>query len=167
MKIRSLIGPKSSSLSWNNQTAYEMKQSTVMAKLFAIRSEFSQAVSWIDQIPLEKWAQAFDGGKRFGHMTTNLAKCTNFVLRGAWSLPISALVKTTFETIKDWFFNEAQRLTACYEHVIYIQKILLPLYGKMNNNLLCACWKIWPLKLWVWCQEDGHSPMMPTYVFHI
>jgi len=60
-----------------------MKQSTVMAKLFAIRSEFSQAVSWIDQIPLEKWAQAFDGGKRFGHMTTNLAKCTNFVLRGA------------------------------------------------------------------------------------
>jgi len=52
-------------------TTYEMKQSTVMTKLSAMRSEFPQAVSWIDQIPLEKWAQAFDGGKRFGHMTTN------------------------------------------------------------------------------------------------
>jgi len=60
-----------------------MKQSTVMAKLSAMRSEFSRVVSWIDQIPLEKWAQAFDGGKRFGRMTTNLAECINSILRGA------------------------------------------------------------------------------------
>jgi len=90
-------------------TTYEMKQSTVMAKLSAMRSEFPQAVSWIDQIQLEKWAQAFDGGKRFGHMTTNLAECTNSVLRGARSLLIFALVKTTFETIKDWFVQRGTK----------------------------------------------------------
>jgi len=54
-----------------------MKQPTVMAKLSAMRSEFRQAVSWINQILLEKWTQTFDGGKRFGHMTRNLAKCIN------------------------------------------------------------------------------------------
>jgi len=61
--------------------AYEMKQPTLMAKLSVMRSEFQQTVSWIDQIPLKKWTQAYDGGKRFGHMTTNLAKCINLVLK--------------------------------------------------------------------------------------
>jgi len=79
------------------KTAYEMKQPIVQAKLSIMRSEFKQAFSWIDRIPLEKWTQAYDGGKRYGHMTTNLAKCINFVLKGARSLPISALVKATFE----------------------------------------------------------------------
>jgi len=44
-----------------------------MAKFPGMRSEFQQSVSWIDQIPLEKWAYAYDRGKRFKHMTTNLA----------------------------------------------------------------------------------------------
>jgi len=82
-------------------TAYEMKQPTLMAKFSAMRSEFQQAVSWIDQIPLEKWTQAYDGGKRFGHMTTNLAECINSVLKGARSLPICVIIKTTFERTKD------------------------------------------------------------------
>jgi len=50
-----------------------MKQPTVMARLSAMRSKFRQVVSWINQISLEKLTQTFDGGKRFGHMTTNLA----------------------------------------------------------------------------------------------
>ncbi|XP_068492184.1 uncharacterized protein [Phaseolus vulgaris] len=45
---------------------YEMKQPTLQAKLSAIRAEFPHAVFWIDQIPLEKWTQAYDGGKRYG-----------------------------------------------------------------------------------------------------
>jgi len=64
-------------------TTYEMKQPTLIAKLSAMCLEFQQAVSWIDQISLEKWTQAYDGGKRFGHMTTNLAECINSVLKGA------------------------------------------------------------------------------------
>ena len=45
--------------------AYEMKQPIVQAKLSVMRSEFKQAFSWIDRIPLEKWTQAYDGGKRY------------------------------------------------------------------------------------------------------
>jgi len=70
-------------------TAYEMKQPTVQAKLSVMRSEFKQAFFWIDRIPLEKWTQAYDGG------------CINFVLKGARSLPIFALVKATSEKTKN------------------------------------------------------------------
>ena len=65
-----------------------------------MRYKFKQAFSWIDRIPLEKWTQAYNGGKRYGHMTTNLAECINFVLKGARSLLISVLVKATFEKTK-------------------------------------------------------------------
>jgi len=58
-------------------------------------------------LPLEKWTQAYDGGKRYGHVTTNLAECINFVFKGARSLPISALVKATFEKTKTWFLERA------------------------------------------------------------
>jgi len=81
-------------------TTYEMKQPTVQTKLSVMQSEFKQAFSWIDRIPLEKLTQAYDGGKRFGHMTTNIAECINFVLKGARSLPISTLVKATFKKTK-------------------------------------------------------------------
>jgi len=36
-------------------------------------------------------------------MTTNLAECINFVLKGACSLSIAALVEATFEITKTWF----------------------------------------------------------------
>ena len=58
---------------------------------------------------LEKWTQAYDGGKRFGHMTTNLAECINSVIKGARSLPICAIVKTTFERTKDWFVERGTK----------------------------------------------------------
>ena len=105
-------------------TAYEMKQPIVQAKLLVMRFEFKQAFSWIDRIPLEKWTQAYDGGKRYGHMTTNLAECINFLLKGARSLPISALVKAT-----------------CYVQVIIIQKISQPYLEKINKIRLCVSWK--------------------------
>jgi len=64
-----------------------MKQPIVHTKLLALRSQFQQAFAWIDQIPLEKWTQAYDGCRRYGHMTTNLAECMNSVLKGADCYP--------------------------------------------------------------------------------
>jgi len=73
------------------------------AKLTTLRSHSPEVASWIDRIPLQKWTQAYYGGSRFGHMTTNLAKCMNSVLKRARSLPICALIKATFERIATWF----------------------------------------------------------------
>jgi len=66
-----------------------------------MRSEFKQIVSRINHRLLEKWTQAYDGGKMYGHMTTNPAEYINFMLKGTRSLPIFALVKATFEEKKN------------------------------------------------------------------
>ncbi|XP_050889964.1 uncharacterized protein LOC127095297 [Lathyrus oleraceus] len=46
-----------------------------------IRRTNNDALSWIDNIPREKWARAFNEGQRWGHMTTNLAEAMNSVLK--------------------------------------------------------------------------------------
>jgi len=46
-----------------------MKQPTLQVKIYAMRIEFQQATSWINKLPLEKWTQAYNGGKRYDHMT--------------------------------------------------------------------------------------------------
>ncbi|XP_022632765.1 uncharacterized protein LOC106780607 [Vigna radiata var. radiata] len=86
-------------------TAYKVKQNTVTTKLTALRHHYPQQVAWIDKIPLKKWSQAFDGGRRYGHMTTNLVECVNSVLKGARSLLICALIRTTFERTQSWFLE--------------------------------------------------------------
>ncbi|KAL5134135.1 hypothetical protein HKD37_03G007364 [Glycine soja] len=82
---------------------YEMRKPRFEAKLLAMRTEFSQATDWLDQIPKNKWTLAYDEEKRYDHMTTNLAECMNFVLKGAQTLPITALVSETFNKINDSF----------------------------------------------------------------
>ena len=47
-----------------------------------MRSKFPREENWLDQISKRKWTQAYDEGKRYGHMTTNLAEYMNFVLKG-------------------------------------------------------------------------------------
>ncbi|RYR13238.1 hypothetical protein Ahy_B04g070342 isoform B [Arachis hypogaea] len=50
-----------------------------------------------------EYALAFDGGYRWGHMTTNLMECINSVLKDARNLPITALVKATFYRLNELF----------------------------------------------------------------
>jgi len=119
-------------------TAYEMKRPTVQAKLSVMRCEFKQAFSWIDRIPLEKWTQAYDGGKRYGHMTTNLAEWINFVLKGARSLPISALVKATFEKTKTWFVERAFKIDTLLRASHYYPKDITTLFRKnQQDSTMC------------------------------
>ncbi|XP_057733914.1 uncharacterized protein LOC130949110 [Arachis stenosperma] len=47
---------------------------------------------WCDAIGLRHWVLAFDEGHRWGHMTTNLVKCIDSVLKGVRNLPVLALV---------------------------------------------------------------------------
>ncbi|RYR28446.1 hypothetical protein Ahy_B01g052575 [Arachis hypogaea] len=58
---------------------------------------------WLNRIPREQYALAFDGGYRWGHMTTNLVKCINSVLKGARNLPVTALMKATFYRLNELF----------------------------------------------------------------
>ncbi|KAH1228559.1 hypothetical protein GmHk_10G028537 [Glycine max] len=58
--------------------------------------DVDQAINWLSEILLEKWTLAWDGGRRWGHMTTNPTKLINMILKKSINLPIGALVKSTY-----------------------------------------------------------------------
>ncbi|PPD85555.1 hypothetical protein GOBAR_DD17505 [Gossypium barbadense] len=51
---------------------------------------------WLGTMEPWQWAQSFDEGFRYGHMTTNLAEGVNFVLMKTQHLPISSVFSATF-----------------------------------------------------------------------
>ncbi|XP_057756256.1 uncharacterized protein LOC130975482 [Arachis stenosperma] len=68
-----------------------------------LREQGEAYTNWLDRIPREQYALAFDGGYRWGHMTTNLVECINSVLKGARNLPVTALVKAMFYRLNELF----------------------------------------------------------------
>ncbi|XP_015963931.1 uncharacterized protein LOC107487748 [Arachis duranensis] len=62
---------------------------------------------WCDEIGVERWVLAFDGGHRWGHMTTNLVECINSVLKGARNLPVTALVRSNFYRLNELFTRKS------------------------------------------------------------
>ncbi|XP_072087275.1 uncharacterized protein [Arachis hypogaea] len=69
---------------------------------------------WCDEIDVEKWVLTFDGGHRWGHMTTNMVECINYVLKGARNLPVTAVVRSTFYRLNELF---TQKSAEAHEHV--------------------------------------------------
>ncbi|XP_019423103.1 PREDICTED: uncharacterized protein LOC109360782 [Lupinus angustifolius] len=95
------------------EMGYELMRPRFERMLNSLRQKNSRAAAWLDQIPKEKWSQAYDGGRRYGHMTTNLAECINGVLKGSRALPITALVRATYYRLNEWFNehrNEASNM---------------------------------------------------------
>ncbi|KAL8157715.1 hypothetical protein AgCh_002427 [Apium graveolens] len=62
-----------------------------------------RAQQWFDDKPLSRWSLAFDEGKRFGIMTTNMEESWNNANKVARKLPITALVKTIFHKLVAYF----------------------------------------------------------------
>ncbi|XP_074322855.1 uncharacterized protein LOC141659827 [Apium graveolens] len=58
---------------------------------------------WFADKPLSRWTLAFDDGKMFGIMTTNMAESWNNAIKVARKLPITALVKTIFHKVVAYF----------------------------------------------------------------
>ncbi|RVW36159.1 hypothetical protein CK203_079632 [Vitis vinifera] len=82
------------------------------------------AQQWLEAIPFEKWALSHDGGRRYGIMTTNMSEVFNSVLKGARSLPITALVQLTFFRLNSYFVvgreQGANRLASNEEYTPYV-----------------------------------------------
>lgn len=74
-----------------------------------LREENREATNWLDNIPKEKWALAFDQGRRYGHMTTNLAECINSVLKGTRNLPITSIVQSIYYRLAELFVKKGQQ----------------------------------------------------------
>ncbi|KAL6314595.1 hypothetical protein AAG906_026935 [Vitis piasezkii] len=78
------------------RAAMESKVKKFISHMDTIGRINAEARNWLEQIPLEKWALSYDGGRRYGIMTTNMSEVFNGVLKGARTLPITALVQLTF-----------------------------------------------------------------------
>ena len=61
---------------------------------------------------LKKGPKAYDGGFRYGLMTTNIIECINGVLKGARMLPITALVEVTFYRCVTYFEKRCAEIRA-------------------------------------------------------
>ncbi|KAH1254801.1 hypothetical protein GmHk_04G011158 [Glycine max] len=83
--------------------------------------------TWIDRISKEKWMMAYDReGRRYGHMTTNLSKCINKVLKDCRNIPITALVKSMYSRCRKYFVEHWQ---------VYCSKLV----KELRNNQEQAC----------------------------
>lgn len=65
--------------------------------------------NYLCTIDFSQWSAAFDGGKRYGIMTTNVSESVNGALKEVRQLPITALVAATFKRCVEYF---AARRTA-------------------------------------------------------
>ena len=44
-------------------------------------ADVDREINWLSKIPQEKWAFAWDSGRRWRHMTTNHVESINYVLK--------------------------------------------------------------------------------------
>ncbi|KAH1193327.1 hypothetical protein GmHk_19G054396 [Glycine max] len=100
--------------------------------------ELSPAITtWIDRISKEKWTMAYDReGRRYGHMTTNLSECINKVLKDCRNIPITTLVKSTYNRCRKYFVErgrQAQR--QLNEGQVYCSKLVKEL--RKNQEQAC------------------------------
>ena len=63
----------------------------------------SEAQQWLEVILLKIWSLSRDGGRRYGILTTNMSEVFNSVLKGARSLPITALIQLTLYRLNSYF----------------------------------------------------------------
>ena len=96
---------------WNNETLKNLvwrATSATQERKFNATFELIENVNrdahqYLKDVPNEKWALSFDKGYRYGAMTTNVSECFNGVLKGARSLPITAMVKYTWFKLNSYF----------------------------------------------------------------
>ena len=81
-------------------TSTQHKFNKNMATIGKINYEAQQ---WLEAIPFKLWALSHDGDRRYGIMTTNMSEVFNSVLKGARSIPFTALVQLTFFRLNSYF----------------------------------------------------------------
>ncbi|XP_072066836.1 uncharacterized protein [Arachis hypogaea] len=88
---------------------------------------------WLNRIPRQQYALAFDNGYRWGHMTTNLIECINGVLKGARNLPITSLVKATFYRLNELFTRKRAEAEARMNTGHAARNIQVNLFDRQNE----------------------------------
>lgn len=80
--------------------------------IMEMRQIDNDAVNWLlDHASPTHWAEIYFPGKRYGHLTSNIAESLNAWLLRARELPILAMFETIRQQLMDWFTT--RRLNEC------------------------------------------------------
>nr|XP_012567480.1 uncharacterized protein LOC105851313 [Cicer arietinum] len=94
-----------------------------------------EALKWLDNIPRQDWIQAFDGGSRWGQMTTNLVESMNAILKEPHNLPITALVQSTYYKTGTLFSTMAkQHASILASGQIYTEKCMTFMKSEIRKS---------------------------------
>ncbi|RYR24874.1 hypothetical protein Ahy_B02g058433 [Arachis hypogaea] len=74
----------------------------------ALRGLLHEMADWVNRFNKKIWLQYCDSGHRFGHVITNLSECINAVLKGTLYLPISAIIRCTYERLQQLFVRKGR-----------------------------------------------------------
>ncbi|PPD83522.1 hypothetical protein GOBAR_DD19538 [Gossypium barbadense] len=99
MAMEQLYGDYDSS--YNKLQAYELEPHIFRQRMIRLESDMEGQTNtsfrqWLGTIEPWQWAQSFDEGFRYGHMTTNLVEGINAVLLKTRHLPIVSVFSATF-----------------------------------------------------------------------
>ncbi|KAL0928806.1 hypothetical protein M5K25_000729 [Dendrobium thyrsiflorum] len=81
----------------------------MMVDIIKIKPEIHQ---WLVERDLSKWTLIFDGGFRYGVMTTNASEAFNGILKRARGLPVQALITTIYYNIVRMFIRRLEMIIA-------------------------------------------------------
>ncbi|PPR97341.1 hypothetical protein GOBAR_AA23334 [Gossypium barbadense] len=77
-------------------TEYDINKDRFHEMLAILRSVNDQGANYLYNRPFDQWTQAYDGGLLYGHMTSNMTKCINSILKGTHHFPITSVVQVTY-----------------------------------------------------------------------
>jgi len=103
-----------------------------------IQEANQRALDWVDNIPKEKWTQAYDEGRRWGQMTSNIFESWNPVFKGTRNLPVTPIVQSTYYRLACLFAKRAQgafaRIGSGDVFSLYCQNMLKDYIVKSNTH---------------------------------
>ena len=88
-------------LVWKAATANQVRK--FENTMDCIKNVNPNVYDYLKEVADQKWTLVHDHGHRYGAMTTNLSECFDGVLKGARSLPITAMVQYTFYKVNSYF----------------------------------------------------------------
>ncbi|PPE02638.1 hypothetical protein GOBAR_DD00337 [Gossypium barbadense] len=134
--------------------SYELEPHIFRQRMIRLESDMEEQTNisfrqWLGTIELWQWAQSFDEGFRYGHITTNLVKGINAVLLKTRHLPIASVFSATFYRLATLMSRIGQQQVdqmevgyVFVEHVrdaMVANRRLARSYGVDLQNRRCEC----------------------------
>ncbi|KAL5162966.1 hypothetical protein HKD37_07G019962 [Glycine soja] len=102
-------------------------------------------IAWLDQIPREQRTLAWNDGKQWGHMTTNLVESLNLMLKKMRNFSITALVKITYKKLSKYFVDrgtQGDAMIACRQvYTLIAAKFIIEEETKSNTHFRDIEWE--------------------------